>query len=106
MNRGWVKLWRKAKDSTVFGHTAMFKLWSLCIMEASYEEQEFFMDGVAKPIKLKPGQFVTGRYQLHSDFHQLHLKKRKPKKLPLPSPDTLRRYLLTLQDMQMLTLTS
>lgn len=102
MDRGWIKLWRKTFDSTVFQHDGMFKLWCLCLMKVSHSKQEFFMDGVAKPVTIEPGQFITGRYQLHSDYHQLHLRKRKPKKLPLPSPITLRRWLLTLQEMQML----
>ena len=70
MDRGWIKLWRKTKDSTVFEHAGIFKLWNLCLMNASHSKQEFFMDGVTSLIKIEPGQFVTGRYQLHSEYHQ------------------------------------
>ena len=85
---GWVKLHRKLIKSTVFQHEGILKVFLLCLMKANHEEQEVFLEGMAKPVTVGPGQFITGRYALHSDYHQLDLRKRKPKKMPLPSPDT------------------
>lgn len=102
MKRGYIKLYRKSKDSTVFGHEGLWKLWCLCLMKANHKGAEVVVQGLLKPVKLEPGQFITGRNSLWEDYHQIHLKKRKPRRKPLPSPYTLTRWLLTLQEMQML----
>ena len=102
MKRGYIKLWRKSKDSTIFANEGLWKLWCLCLMKANHEGAEVMMPGLLKPVKLEPGQFITGRSSLWEDYHQIHLKKRKPRRKPLPSPYTLIRWLLTLQEMQML----
>jgi len=102
LNKGYIKLYRKSKDSTIFAHEGLWKLWSLCLMKANHKKAEVTVSGLLEPVKLEPGQFMTGRYSLWEDYHQIHLKKRKPRRKPLPSPYTLTRWLLTLQDMQML----
>lgn len=106
MKNGWVKLWRRSLDSPVFAHPGMWKLFSLCLMKASHKSMDLPVDGLLAPVRIEPGQFITGRYALWSDFHQLHLRRRKPRKKPLPSPTTLREWLLTLHDMQMLNIKS
>ena len=103
MDKGYLKLWRKSRESTVFGHDGLWKLWSLCLMKATHQEIEIMVDGILKPITLKPGQFVTGRYALHSDYHQGHIKKRYSRKAA-PTPYTLIRWLQTLQSMQLLSI--
>ena len=103
MKRGYVKLWRKSKDSTVFAHDGLWKLWCLCLMKASHKEFELTIPGLLKPLKVKPGQFVTGRYVLHYDYHQGDKKKRYSRKAS-PTAYSLIRWLLTLQEMQMLSI--
>jgi hypothetical protein len=102
MNQGYVKLWRKSKESAIFGHEGLWKLWCLCLMKASHKEHTVLVE--ATPVTLKPGQFITGRYSLWEDYHQWHLLKRKPRRKPTPSAKTVRRWLLTLQNMQMLSI--
>ena len=106
MKRGYIKLYRKSKDSTVFGHEGLWKLWCLCLMKANHEGAEVMLQGLLKPIKLEPGQFITGRNSLWEDYHQLHLKKRKPRRKPAPSLITVYRWLLTLQEMELLNIKS
>jgi TusA-related sulfurtransferase len=102
MENGWVKIWRSSLESHVFTHDGMWKLWCLCLMKANHKEAVISISGRLKPVKIFPGQFITGRFSLHSDYHQLHLKKRKPKKIPLPCPETLFKWLLSMAEMQML----
>ncbi len=64
------------------------------------------LEGVLNPIKIKPGEFITGRFALWEDYHQLHLRERKPRRKPAPSAITVRRWLLTLQDRQILNIKS
>jgi len=96
MNRGYIKLWRKSLDSTVFAHDGMWKLWCLCLLKADHKEADVTIPGILEPIKLKPGQFITGRDSLHYDYHQGHLKKNYSRKAS-PTAITLYRWLLTLQ---------
>jgi len=106
MNRGYIKLWRKSKESAVFAHEGLWKLWCLCLMKANHEGAEVMITGLLNPIKLKPGQFITGRNSLWEDYHQRHLKKRQPRRKPAPSLITVYRWLLALQEMQLLNIKS
>jgi len=105
MNKGYVKLWRKSLDSTIFAHEGLWKLFCLCMMKASHKGYELTIQGILKPINLDPGQFLTGRYSLHEDYHQAHIKKRYSRKAA-PTAITLYRWLLNLQDMQILNINS
>ncbi len=105
MNRGYLKLWRKSKESAVFAHEGLWKLWCLCLMKATHQEIEITISGLLKPVKLTPGQFITGRYSLHEDYHQAHLGERYRRKLT-PTPYSLWRWLLTLEGMQILSIKS
>lgn len=105
MNRGYVKLWRKSKDSTVFAHDGIWKLWCLCLMKANHKEAEVMIPGLLEPIKIKPGQFVTGRDSLHFEYHQGHLKKKYSRKAA-PTAITLYRWLLFLHKVQILHIKS
>jgi len=60
------------------------------------------MDGINQPIKLEPGQFITGRYELHGAYH----KWRRGYKKRHPSARTVWRWLKTLEKMQLLTIKS
>lgn len=103
MRRGYIKMWRRSLDSMIFAHAGMWKLFCLCLMKAAREEREVTFQDILKPIKLSPGQFVTGRFSLHEDYHQAHLKKRYSRKAA-PTAITLYRWLLNLQYMQILNI--
>jgi hypothetical protein len=105
MNRGFIKLWRKSKDSTVFAHDGMWKLWSLCLMLANHAEADVTIPGILEPIKVNPGQFITGRDSLHYAYHQGNLKKNYSRKAA-PTAITLYRWLLSLSNMQILHIKS
>lgn len=105
MNRGYVKMYRKTTDSTIFAHEGMFKLFCLCLMKATHKEIEVMIPGILLPIKLLPGQFITGRYSLHEDYHQAHIRKRYGRK-DRPALKTLVRWLQSLEKMQILTIKS
>lgn len=102
MHRGWLSLWRKSKYSPIFAHEGLWKLWCLCLMNANHKPQSVQVDGSLKPVMVQRGQFITGRYQLHGEYHQWSrgYKKRKP------SARTLWRWLHTLQGMGMITIRS
>jgi hypothetical protein len=106
MGWGYIKLWRKSKNSAVFAHAGLWKLWSLCLMKAAHGEKEIVIDGLLEPVNIGPGQFITGRDSLYREYHQLHLPGRTPRRKRLPSPLSLFRWLLTLQHMQMLNIKS
>lgn len=106
MNTGYVKMWRKATESPVFAHDGMWKLFCLCLMKATHQEYKLTIPGVLKPILLQPGQFVTGRDVLWEEYHQMHLKKRRPARKPVPTAYSLFRWLLTMQEMQILCIKS
>lgn len=93
MERGWVKLWRKSKNSDVFAHNGIWKLWCLCLMKANHKDGKVSIPGVLKPIKLRPGQFITGRDSLHYDYHQGDIKKSRYSRKLKPVPKTLYRYI-------------
>jgi len=103
VRRGYIKLWRKSKESSVFAHDGLWKLWCLCLMKANHEEAEVMIAGLLKPIKLKPGQFITGRNSLHYDYHQGHLKKKYRRKAA-PAVITVYRWLIQLENMQLLNI--
>ena len=105
MNRGYLKLWRRSSDSIIFANEGLWKLFCLCLMKACHTENEIMIPGILKPIKLEPGQFLTGRYALHEDYHQAHLKTRYSRKAA-PTAITLYRWLLNLQEMQILNINS
>jgi hypothetical protein len=92
MNRGYVKLWRKTIDSKVFADPDLFKLWCLCLLKANHRKAYVAVDGLREPVEVLPGQFITGRYSLHSEYYPKRKKNQK-------SPDTLWRWLKILENM-------
>ena len=103
MNKGFIKLWRKSKESSVFAHAGLWKLWCLCLMKATHKEIEVVISGVLKPVKLLPGQFITGRNSLHFEYHQGYLSKKYRRKAA-PSVITVYRWLSQLENMQLLNI--
>jgi len=87
---GYIALWRKSLDSSVFQHEGLWKLWCLCLMKANHKKCWLPIEGILKPIQLLPGQFITGRFSLHKEYYK---RKRKNQKTPL----TLWRWMQTLE---------
>lgn len=103
MNKGYIKLHRKILDSLVFEHEGIFKLWCLCLLLANHKEEEVKAPYSLKVIKLKPGQFLTGRDSLHRAYHQSQIRKKYSRRAR-PTAITLYRWLLFLQKCQNLNI--
>lgn len=93
MSKGYIKLWRKTIDSKIFADPELFKLWCLCLLKASHKKTFITVDGLKEPIEVLPGQFVTGRYSLHSEYYPKRKKNQK-------SPSTVWRWMEILENMQ------
>jgi len=92
MKRGFFRLYRKTvKDDPVFQNANLFKLYCLCHSKAAHKHIEVMGD--TDVVKLQPGQFVSGRFDLHGDFHQWKdgFERRSP------HPDTVWRWLKKLE---------
>ncbi len=63
MNRGFVKLWRKTRDSRIFQSEGLLKVWIWCLLKASHIERWVSIRTGRGTIEilLKPGQFIYGR---------------------------------------------
>ncbi len=94
---GYIALWRKSIDSSVFQNEGLWKLWCLCLMKANHKECWVSIDGILNPIKIEAGQFITGRFSLHKEYYR---NKRKNQKTPL----TLWRWLQTLEKLENLNI--
>lgn len=92
MRNGYVKLWRKSQDSQVFSDPGVWKLWCLCLMKASHKVTYVTVEQQKEPVKVLPGQFVTGRYSLHSEYYFRRILHAK-------SPSTLWRWMKLLENM-------
>lgn len=88
---GWIKLHRKIQDSRVFANPDILKLWILCLIRANHDENWVDIDRLTDPVRVRPGQFVTGRYSLHRDFYPTRKKSNK-------TPLTVWRWLEKLED--------
>ena len=104
MYDGYIKLWRKTIESEVFADPILFKLWCLCLMKANHKTNYVPIEGISRPIKVEPGQFITGRYSLHKEFYYRPSGGRHAKKEV--SPQTLQRKLRLLENMQNLNINS
>lgn len=67
MKKGYVKVYRQIKNTSVWIDPSKLKLWLYCLMEASYDDHEVFIG--TQRISLKRGQFITGRNQLEKEFN-------------------------------------
>lgn len=92
--QGWIKLHRKIVDSPIWEDPYYLKLWLYCLMKATHKDREVIIGN--QVIKLKPGEFITGRKSLSDDLNT----GVKPK-LKL-NDSTWWRYLNNLEKMQML----
>ena len=65
---GWIKLHRKIRDNAIFNDPYLFRLWIICLTEATYRKREQVVG--KQMVLLEPGQFVTGRFQLEQLFNK------------------------------------
>jgi uncharacterized phage protein (TIGR02220 family) len=96
---GWVALWRQSIDSAVFADPILWKLWCLCLMKANYKKRYVQIEGIAMPVEILPGQFITGRFALHKEMYPRKKKNQK-------SPSTIWNKLQTLENMRNLNIRS
>lgn len=57
--KGWIKLHRQLLCSHIFQNEKLLKIWIWCLMKATHKEKEQIVG--RQKVKLKKGQFVTGR---------------------------------------------
>jgi hypothetical protein len=62
MNNGYIKLYRKIRTSAIFNDMQLYRLWTICLTEASHTEREQIIG--KQTVKLNKGEFVTGRFDL------------------------------------------
>lgn len=96
--QGWIKLHRKLRHNPIWQDPYYLKLWMYCLTEASHKEHTQLVG--TKTVKLLPGQFVVGRISLAEELN----KGMTPKKVK--SESTWWRYLIQLENMQMLNIES
>lgn len=63
--QGWISLHRKSLESVVFHNPNLWQVWCYCLLRANHKENKIFFEG--KEIFIKPGQFITGRFQGSKD---------------------------------------
>ncbi len=59
MNRGFVKLWRKSRESGLIRNHAYWAFWTWCLISAAHKPTKFMAGG--QTVELEPGQFIFGR---------------------------------------------
>ena len=57
MNRGWIKLWRKAFDSGLHKDHKLWVLWTWILTHVTHKRMSYIANG--QKIELLPGQIVT-----------------------------------------------
>lgn len=65
---GWIKVYRKIRQSFVWTDANQLKLWLLILMKASHEGNRFLFNG--QQVDVSSGQFVTGRDALAFEFNE------------------------------------
>lgn len=94
---GWIKLHRKIRSNPIFNDPQLLRLWLICLTEASHTEHDQIVG--RQTVKLKPGDFVTGRFAL-MDMYNTGLKSKDRVK----GEKTIFRWLEQLQEMGYLTI--
>lgn len=87
---GWISLHRKLLDSAVFQNADLLKVWIWCLLKATHEDYELLVG--LQLVKLKPGQFVTGRFK---GAEELQL-----------NPSTFYKYIKSLEKLEMICVNS
>lgn len=87
--QGYIKLYRKIRENPIFNDMELFRLWMICLTEATHKERDQIVG--RQTVRLLPGDFVTGRFALQ-DMYNHGLKREQQK-----SPATLWRWIETLE---------
>jgi hypothetical protein len=95
---GWIKLHRKIRENPIFNDMNLFRLWMICLTEATHKERDQMVG--KQIVKLLPGEFVTGRFDL-AEMYNRGLKKKEQK-----PPTTIWRWLESLQNNDFLVIKS
>lgn len=64
MNRGYICLWRKIQDSSIFQNEGLLKVFVWCLLRANYQETWVRVKtgrGFTE-VRLKAGSFIFGRH--------------------------------------------
>ena len=72
MTEGFIKIYRKIMESSVWKNPDIFMIWSWCLLKAGHKDTKFPFNG--NDMKLKRGKFITGR---NSALLELNPKNRK-----------------------------
>lgn len=59
MHRGYVKYWRKSIDHALFKKPLLWHFWQYCLIKASRNERDVFINGIM--VSIPAGSFVFGR---------------------------------------------
>ncbi|PNQ78896.1 hypothetical protein [Paenibacillus sp. F4] len=73
--KGWIRLHRKIMDNPIFNDMQLYRLWSICLLEASYAEH--YQPIGRQTVLVQPGQFVTGRFELETTYNRGLKRKEK-----------------------------
>lgn len=68
MSKGFISLHRKLKNNPVWNDPNYLKLWIYCLFEASHKDREQLIGN--EVVKLKRGQFITGRNALAEEMNR------------------------------------
>jgi len=90
-DEGYIKLWRKSRFSDVWLDHDLWRLWTLCLMKATFRKRSVPVESLNEFVDINPGQFVTGRKSIHRDFYG----KRRSRKNVVPQ--TVWNWLKTLE---------
>lgn len=70
---GWVSLYRKTIDSSVFQNSTNWHVWSWCLLKANHKDRSFMFNG--KDILVRRGQFITGREKALTEMPDLSAQR-------------------------------
>ncbi|WP_216831704.1 replication protein [Alkalihalobacterium elongatum] len=68
MLQGYVKIYRKTMNSSVWQDPELFRLWMYCLMKATHTKHKTLVE--KQEITLYPGQFITGRFKLQFEYNK------------------------------------
>lgn len=72
-NGGWISLYRKTIESSVFQNMTIWYVWSWCLLKANYKDRTFMFNG--KDISVRRGQFITGRDKALTEMPDITARK-------------------------------
>jgi hypothetical protein len=100
----WIKLHRKLLKHPIMQHDGLCRLWNYCLMRANWKPGRWTIPGTTTVIDVPRGSFVTGRFELYADLYPKGSRGRQA--TDAPSESTLWRRLLSLQDLECITVSN